>query len=370
MNKIETELAQEFNLKERAIITDYQGKTGEALGIIQLYRNAYELTSADYIDQVKYPYPEAFDPEWVHRTASSPDTIWKVVWDTLTDQPIGTGTILINRQDKKGYMRGIIIDPAYQGKGLAAFILVNAFKEVINEYRDVIKIFWTENRSAHPKSQKIAEASGMKPVGLLPNKDIFLDERESDILYVLYSMNTLKNRRPNPTLVPAVLPIFEVVGRQFRLDDAIPTHVHSTFGNGFNPTGHVTADKYNYHFFTYTANGKQLKFVVNPRVMVAENTWFSPDIDPTTLRTLLWFARQSLATVLYYMECYVSAFAPETQQAFVDAGFEATGYLPGWNVVDGQREDAVIFSWVKEKPPLDNLCLTRRATKLAKVFLS
>ena len=182
--------------------------------------------------------------------------------------------------------------------------------------------------------------------------------------------NTLKNRRPEPTLIPEVLPIYKVISQQFRLEEAIPTKIAPTPSNGYAVKGTFTTDKYLYQYFTFRAHGMELKLMVNPRTQVAENLWFTPGIDPVTLGTLLRVAFDSLRPNLFYMECYVSAFAPEIQRVFVDCGFQATGYIPGWNMVDGKREDTIIFSWVKDFPLLSSLKLTRRATKIAKVFLS
>ena len=371
MARIETRVAPEFNIKECAHIDDYQGRAGEAAGICDLYRRTYHVQSEDdVLRQLSYPYPEVFDPAWIHEIGMDKDIVLKVVTDTLTGRVIGSGTVILNPENQRGYVRGVMIDPDYQGYGLASFILVTAFKEVIANHRDTIKIFFTENRTAHAKSQKISEASGMRPVGLLPNKDIFLKKRESDLLFVLYSMNTLKTRRPEPTLIPAVIPIFKAVGRQFRLDDAVPTRVPISHANGYAVRGSISLDKYQYFYCTYYAGGKEIKFMINPRINVAEKTWFSPDIDPVTLKTLLRFAQISQRPQLYYMECYISAFQPEIQQVFVDLGFSPTGYIPGWDLVDGKREDRIIMTWVKEQPPMAGMRLTRRATKIAKLFLS
>ncbi len=368
--KTETRVAPEFNVKEYTTCYNYYGREGEAAELANLFRKTYKVKDEDTLTQLKYPYPESFDPEWVHKIGIDKNTDWKVVRDTTTDKVIGGGAVIMDPKNQRGYVRGVMIDPDYQGYGLASYILVNAFRDIIARWRDRIKIFWTENRTAHSRSQAISEASGMKPVGLLPHKDIFLEKRETDLLYALYSMNALKNRRPEPTLIPEVLPIFKTVGRQFRLDDAVLTSVPRTHANGYEVKGSITIDKYLYQYITFRANGKELKFEVNPRTFVAEKTWFSPDIDPTTLRTLLRFARVALDPNLFYMECYVSAFEPTHQQVFVDTGFTPTGYIPGWDMVNGKKEDVLIMSWVKEMPQLSNLRLTRRATKIAKLFLS
>lgn len=370
MARIETQEAREFNLKEDAIINDFGTRCGEAIEVADLYRKVYKVKTEDSLTQLSYPYPEVFDPEWIQKTATDRNVVWRTVVDTLTDKVIGSGTVVMDLENQRGYVRGVMIDPDYQGYGLASYILVNAFREVIGNWRDHIKIFYTENRTAHAKSQKISEASGMYPVALLPNKDIFLEKRETDLLFVLYSMNTLKIRRPEPQLIPEVIPIFKTVGRQFRLDDAISVTPSVTHANGFEIKASITTDKYNYHYCTYRAHGQELKFEINPRTQVAEKMWFSPEIDPITLKTLLRFARLSLNPTLYYMECYVSAFKPDFQQVFVDLGFTPTGYIPGWEMVNGQREDQIIMTWVKDPPLLENLRLTRRAEKIAKLFLS
>jgi len=368
MAKTEMRTAPEIKPEEWTTIKQYTGLEGEAKGLADLYRRVYNVQDENLLTQTYYPYPEVFDPEWIDRTGKK--HVLQLVRDTFTKQVIGAGTVLLDFHNQRGYVRGVMIDPTYQGKGLANYILVNAYRDVIAQYRDELKIFWTENRTAHAKSQKISELSGMNPVALLPNKDFFHQKRESDLLYILYSMNTLKTRRPEPTLIPEVMPIFERVCKRLRLDDAVPTVVPRTRSNGYEVKGSITDDKYNYHYCSFRACGKELKFEVNPRTQVAEKTWFSPDIDATTLRTLLKVARAAMHPTLYYMECYVSAFKPDQQQVFVDEGFKPTGYIPGWDVVDGRREDVVLMSWVQDWPALDSLALTRKAAKIARLFLS
>ncbi|MHA1360649.1 MAG: GNAT family N-acetyltransferase, partial [Candidatus Helarchaeota archaeon] len=313
--------------------------------------------------------PESFDPDWIHSTATNPEAIWKVVIDTLTGKIIGSGTILLTPSNHRAYIRGVMIDPDYQGCGLGGFIMVNAFKEIITDYRGLVKIFSVEGRTAHDKSQKMAEASGMRPVAVFPNKDYFLEQRESDVLFVLYAMNTLKERRAEPVLIPEAAPIYDVVGRQFRLEPPriVPQPPIPT--NEYQVKGHIIHDKYLYCYATYEATGKHLKFLINPRTQVAEKMWYTPDIDATILKTLVRFAILSLRPNLYYMECNVSAYNPEHQQAFVDLGFQPVGYIPGWEVQNGRREDKVIMAWVQEHPALGKLTLTRRAGKIAKLFL-
>ncbi len=377
MAGIETQVTPEFNLKEHAIITDYykvfqdyhERSLAMAEDIADLYTRTYKVTG-NVLTQRSYPYPESFDPEWIHDVATSGEAIWKVVFDSLTNKVIGSGTILLTRPDHRAYIRGVMIHPNYQGCGLGGFIMVNAFKEIINDYRDQVKIFSVEGRTAHNKSQKMAEASGMRPAALFPNKDFFLEKRESDVLFVLYAMNTLKTRRKDVELVPAAMPIFDVIGHSFRLEPATTTSASKIMTNGYQVKGKIINDKYLYCYATYEAAGKQLKFMLNPRTQVAEKMWFSPDIDPVTLKTLLRFAMLSLRPNLYYMECNVSAYEPPLQQAFIDLGFIPTGYLLGWEARDGKREDVVIMTWAREYPQLANLKLTRRASKIARLFLS
>ena len=153
--RIEIKEVPKFNVKEYANITDYQGY--EAEDISNLYCKTYNIKPCDILTQVSYPYPESLDPEWIHETAQDKDVIWKVVTDTLANRVIGSGTVLLNRANQRAYVRGVMIDPDYQGFGLGGYILVNAFKEIINNHRDAVKIFWTESRTAHNKSQKIAD---------------------------------------------------------------------------------------------------------------------------------------------------------------------------------------------------------------------
>ncbi len=360
-------LVSEFNIKDYADL-DYI-REDQIEDVIRLYQEVYNVDPRHILTQRNYPYPEVFDPEWVRRTAFHPDTIWKLVTDVRTGQVIGSGTVQLDRANQRAYVRGIMIHPQYQGFKLGGYILVNAFKELIRDYRDMIKIFWTENRTAHVKSQKMAEASGMYPVALLPLKDYFLSQRETDILYVLYSMNIFRQRRAELRLIPEILPTFEVIRKQFRLDSVEPEpSIDISNSNGYQVTYHSVCDKYYYKYYTFKINGTYLKFMVNPRTQAAEKMHFPQEIAPSILKRLLRYALRVVSP--FYIECYISAYEPAIQQVFIDLGFQATGYIPAWETIDGHREDRILMSRVQAYPRLTDLKLTPRGVKLAKLFLT
>jgi RimJ/RimL family protein N-acetyltransferase len=356
----------EFNIMDFIRIDNYQG---EAEAIAKLYCKTYNIKAENMLTQLSYPYPEALDPAWINDKARSRNVIWKVVTDTRYDSVVGSGTVLLDRENQRAYVRGVMIDPEYQKYKIGSKVLVNTFREIIQNYRDVIKIFWSESRTAHSGSQKIAEDSGFFPVGFLPNKDIFLEKRESDLLLVLYAMNALKMRRRNPQIIPEVLPVYEVIAKQYRLEPIVPVVVPPIHRNGHQVKPYCKVDRYGYHHHIFCAYGEKLKLKVNPRTQVAEEASFSPDIEPVILNALVGKALASLGH-LYYVEFYASAYRPAIQRVFADLGFKATGYIPGWDLVDGQREDAIIMSRVKEYPPLSNMDLTDKSKRLVNAVLN
>lgn len=361
MANYEASIAPKFDIMNFIRIDNYRD---EAKEIAELYCKTYNITSLNALTQLSYPYPEALDPEWIHKKGSSRNVVWKVVTDMRNGAVVGSGTVMLNRENQRAYVRGVMIDPDYQKYRIGSKVLVNTFREIIQTYRDVIKIFWNESRTAHSGSQKIAEDSGFRPVGLLPNKDIFLEKRESDLLMVLYAMNALKTRRPDPQLIPEVLPIYNAIVKRFRLNPVTPIHLPKIVSNNVQVKGNIQMDKYLYGHCVYRADGEELSFKINPRTHVAEETCFSRDTDPKTLKTLVKMALDSLQPILYYLEFYVSAYDPPVQRVFADLGFQATGYIPGWEFVDGAREDRIIFSWVKESPALATMELTPRAREI------
>ena len=350
-----------LSFKDFIKISDYDG---EADGVAALYRKTYNIKSDDTLAQLDYPYPEALDPRWINRKARGRNAVWKVVTDTRYDTVVGSGTVLLTRKDQRAYVRSVMIDPEYQKLKLGRDVLVNTFQDIMQKYRDVIKLFWSESRTAHSGSQKIAEDSGFKPVGFLPNKDIFLGKRESDLLLVLYAMNALKSRRPDPQLIPEVVPIYKAVAEQFRLPPVVPVIAPTIDKNGYQVRGYIESDRYNYLHCRYHVAGRILKLKVNPRTQVAEEASFARTIDPVILKALVSAALDSLSPALYYMEFYVSAYRPVLQRVFADLGFHATGYIPGWDWVRGQREDAIIMSRVREYPSMASMDLTDRSKDL------
>ena len=187
---------------------------------------------------------------------------------------------------------------------------------------------------------------------------------------VLYAMNALKKRRPDPQLIPEVLPIYNVIAKRFRLEPVTAVNVLPILANGHQVKGLLWMDRYDYHYCVFHAAGAELEFKINPRTQVAEDAHFSPNTDPITLKTLLSLALDSLRPMLYYSEIYVSAYEPKVQRILADLGFTATGYIPGWEMVNGQREDRIIFSWVRDLPARGAMELTPKAQEIVDLFLS
>ncbi len=113
MAKIVTQVAPEFNIKETVRMDDAREHTPEEL--IDLHRIVYNIHQEDDLTQTSYPYPEALDPEWVRETLTDPRHYWPVVVNTLTEEIIAMGTVIMDYHNKRGYARGVMVHPAFQG---------------------------------------------------------------------------------------------------------------------------------------------------------------------------------------------------------------------------------------------------------------
>jgi hypothetical protein len=69
-----------------------------------------------------------------------------------------------------------------------------------------------------------------------------------------------------------------------------------------------------------------------------------------------------------FVEAHVSAYKPEEQRAFLDAGFKPVGYFPAEVMVGGQREDRVIMARFPDKLCTKAFEFTKKCWRTASVI--
>ncbi|MHA1145360.1 MAG: GNAT family N-acetyltransferase [Candidatus Helarchaeota archaeon] len=336
----------------------------EAREVMKLYEIIYEGT---------YPYHEVFDHKWLIQQMNHPDNVFFTIVDHSTGKVVGTTLFQMNLYHQRAYGRGGLIHPDYMGYGLGSALLGKAYEKIIFHSRDFIKIYFTEGRTAHVKIQKISENNGCKPIGFFINKDLYYNERETDILLAMMSADILRSRRQNPQIHPTFKSMYEVIRRFFRLETAkymdIPV---SSKMDTYNDMFEARKDSSGYIHVNFKIMPRSfLQFKINTNTKVAEDAYFQVQ-DPSEFRYLLNEAISFFRKAnVQYFEMYMPVTQPEYQAIAAQLGFIATGYFPGWQRVGNERIDHLILTWLAPNYDIDTskAVLTRYGSRIRDAVL-
>ena len=176
----------------------YFANQNDAKEIIQIYKELYNGT---------YPYKEMEDEEEVSKMINSSKYEWILFKDSIGNIA-GCITFALDFNNKKGYIRGFMVKKKYQGRIDVVKAMIGSMIGMCRIYSKKILIWYVENRTAHAKSQHAMWICGIRPIAFFPNKDIFLNKIESDLMQIIYNEKVLREyRRKEP---PKILP--EVIG--------------------------------------------------------------------------------------------------------------------------------------------------------------
>lgn len=321
-------------------------KPKDAETIIKICNEAYEGT---------YPYLEMLDPEVLKHKIKSGNYVFFLFKDT-NDDTLGTFKFYLDFDNKKGYLGGFCVRKAYQSKIDSLKCQIGMLLWMVSQYGKDVLVWYCENRTAHAATQYMVHVCGMRPVGFYPNKDIFFNEVESDLLQIVYDEKALRELRRTdpPELIREVMDCFIYSDQRYDLGtirprspvlNLDPVKLAECYGNLIRLD---ERDQYGYREITLKMIGSDsyFSFLHTSTVKNLEKTEYKVN----SLEELFVFAQafKKIARELQvrYIEVFVSAHEAEHQQVFSDAGLIPRGYVPSWKYDKEQEwfEDYILFS--------------------------
>jgi hypothetical protein len=326
-------------------------KSEDAKVIASICKECYDGT---------YPYKEIEDEHMVKKMIESSDNHF--ILFEIDGEVAGCFRCALDFEHKKGYSGGFMVRKKYQK-------ILDVTKSIIGSYVWMWKTFkeilmwYCENRTAHAASQYITSVCGINTVAFFPNKDVFYDQVESDVMGVIYREKTLKKYRDRktPVLIENALDSFlhcdnlyglgnfQLASPDCALDYDRILKLQRTFRKD------LIIDKYGYEYHQFFIRGTKsyFNFLHTPQIQNFEKTKYHVD----SLEELYVFLEEFLKSMkeksIRYSEVFVSAFSPEHQQLFYEFGFRARGYVPCWNYnkAENKFEDFVVFNYFEGQVP-------------------
>jgi len=327
-------------------------KPWDAEEIANICKEVYEGT---------YPYKEIEDKRKVRKMIESPEHHF--ILFKVGDSVAGCFRCALDFEHKKGYTGGFMVKKEYQKTLDVTKSIIGCYTWMWSTYKKEILIWYCENRTAHAASQYITSVCGINTVAFFPNKDVFYDQVESDVMGVIYQEKTLSTyrERKTPMLIRNALDSFlhcdnlyglgsfNLVSPDLTLDYDKVSELHRNFRKD------VITDKYGYRYYQFFLSGTKsyFTFLHTPNIQNIEKTKYHIDCLEELYVYLEEFLKCMKENSIRYSEVFVSVYSPEHQQLFYEFGFRARGYVPCWTYNKSEKifEDYVVFNYFEGEVP-------------------
>jgi len=317
----------------------------EAQEITQIFKEGYKGT---------YPYKQIEDIQEVKKMIIDSNYHW-FLFKLDSNETVGCFGAQMEFEKKKGLLYGFAIKKEYHK-------IIDVFKTYIGcvlylweTYKNKILVWYGEVRTNDKTPQYVTSLSGLKPIAFLPNKDIFLNQIESEFLHVIYNEKVLYKyrRKEKSKIIRQILNTYLYSNNRFHL--GLPKvenpiiNINSTKLAKLRRKIVIKTEKYKFNNEIITLSIKNSKsyfmFLYNPFIQTMEKTTYKI----TKLEELLIYIQKVKKLIkklkIRYFECFVSAYEPRHQKIFFEAGFKPMGYVFSWEYNNKKKvfEDCVAF---------------------------
>lgn len=322
-------------------------RPGDASEIVKMYKETYNGT---------YPYKEMEDEREVRKFIEDPSVRCVIFIDPSSREIAGCVTFVHDFYNKRGYVRGFMVKKEYQGRIDTVKAMLGSTISTYGDFKGKILSWYVENRTAHTSSQYPMYLCGLEPIGFYPNKDVFFNRVESDLMQILYDERAFTDWNPekSPTVIFGVKNCYEysaekypIRGISFRTS-TVNLRKREIIRWKSRIKRRFSTDKFGYHYITlyYLGSDSFFKFLYTPQVQNFEKTEYDVE-NNEQLHVFVqdWMILKKILKIRY-LEAFVSAYEPNHQTIFYNAGLKPRGYVPRWkyNSTTKKLDDCVLFN--------------------------
>ncbi|MHA1273685.1 MAG: hypothetical protein ACTSQS_09635 [Promethearchaeota archaeon] len=357
-----------------------EGKKFKVIPTIQLAKVDDAEEIADIVNSVyrgTYPYKEFCDKNEIEKMIK--DDRYYFILFKVKDEIAGLYNAQLNFKKRKGYFGGLVLKEKFHGKIDLLKSAMVSVSSIYYTFKDKIYIWYGETRTSHSKSQYIVVKCGIKPIAFFPNKDIFLNAVESDLLHIIYNKKAIEDFRSKeiPKLIPQVSDCFLYATSRYNLGPVIfknpIIHLNSEIYSNIRKKIIIKSEsnKFGYEWVNMfnRDTDSYFKFLLTRHLFNIEKMEYKIKCLEELVAFIHELKELMKRKYIRYCECFVSAYKPEHQKIFYLEGFKPRGYVPSWFYDENNNifEDAVVFNLFKGK--LDNnLKLVPEGEELVRIF--
>jgi len=376
-------LLREINLEKGHNFEDYtrNGKIipslkfateKDAEEITKIFKEVYENT---------YPYKQMEIISEIQSMIRSPNYYW-IIFTLKPDIIAGCIGIRLDFENKTGNFFGFAFRNKFQHIADISTASIACVVAPMYKFKNQIFLWYAEIRSSFSSIQYIAKLTGLSPVGFLPNKDIFFNQPESEILFITYNqkiLNELRSSKKPQLISPAIFCYFNafqkynlglpVIKNNNNLESELDQN--KLENNRKLILRRIERDKFGNELITILIKGTNnfFQFLHYNNIHIVEKV----DYKVSTLEDLCVFLEEIKLIIrefkLRYFEVFLSAYDSTHQMVFYNAGFKPTGYIPAfkYNKDNNLYEDQVLFVY-HEKELNKNAHLIRETEEFLKTI--
>jgi len=343
----------------------------DAEEITKIFKEVYENT---------YPYKQMENISEIQSMIRSPNYYW-IIFTIKPDFIAGCIGLRLDFENKIGNFFGFAFRKKFQHKVDISTASIACVVATMHKFKNQIFLWFAEIRSSFSSIQYIAKLTGLNPIGVLPNKDIFFNQPESEILFITYNKKILDDLRSSqkPQLISPAIFCYFYAFQKYNL--GLPIIKNNNFESELDQKKlknirklilrRIERDKFGSELITISIKGTNnfFQFLHYSNIQIVEKV----DYNVSTLEELYVFLEVIKSIILEfklrYFEVFLSAYDSTHQMIFYNAGFKPTGYIPAfkYNKDSNLYEDQVLFVY-HEKELNDNIQFIRETEEFLKTI--
>jgi len=325
----------------------------DAEEITKVFKEAYDNS---------YPYKKLETVSEILSMIRDPNYYW-ILFKLKPNIIIGCIGAHLDFEQKKANLFGFAFRKEFQQKVDIGTASIACMVAPIHKLRHRILIWYGEARSSFSSIQYLTNLVGLRPIGFLPNKDIFFNHPESEFLLIMYDRNVLLNYRSSkkPELISQAIFCYFYTFQKYNLE--LPNiknynNIESELNNSeivykkSQLLRKVERDEFENELITFSIKGTDsyFQFQYYNNIKIAEKAIFKVSSIEELHLFLGEIKTFIITSKLRYFETYLSAYNSKHQCLFFNSGFKPTGYIPAfkYNRTEKVFEDQLVFVYHKD----------------------
>lgn len=325
------------------------------------------------------------NPEKMRKAIESDEYYWLVA--EFNGKIVGSLVYSIDFKQRISKAFGAVVSEEFR-KHNVAYTMMKLILDDITQNQNLVDVIYATTRTTSYAPQRLTDSLGFLKLGIFPNTHK-VAENETHCFTAYLTENALKSRKKFPVIIPEIVPFYDIVLKQIKLEEPRVVDVKGKYSDHKTKIPVVdfeviTAQEFirrrykkikQKGFFSHTfmpfhepnillvsLDGKtEIYMTYNPKDKYSVFVGGFSNLEVEVV--LESVAKKMQELDMAYLEILFDAYSPHLHRAAIDARFIPSGYFPAGKLVNNQRYDCIIFSKTFE-------ILDFRNVKLASLYKS